>query len=90
MEGYAFTSEMKNLLRNTKELNKDNYECYLQHVKYLETIAPSSKKTDIDNIRKILEKKEPAKWFLKSYFQLLIGILNSSFTFAYKNYIVFE
>jgi hypothetical protein len=34
---------------------------YLKHLNYLETIAPKSKKSDLDSIRKILEKMESAK-----------------------------
>lgn len=44
-----------------KESMKEDYEMHLKHLNYLETIAPKSKKSDLDSIRKILEKKEPAK-----------------------------
>lgn len=61
LEGYGFTSEIKYLIRKMKEVKKEDYELYLKHLNYLETIAPKSKKNDLDSVRKILEKKEFTK-----------------------------
>jgi hypothetical protein len=48
-----------------KESIKENCEMYLKHLNYLETIAPKSKKKDLNSIRKILEKIESAKKLAK-------------------------
>jgi hypothetical protein len=45
---------MKNLLQKMKQAKKEEYQLYLKHLNYLETIAPKSKKGDIESIRKIL------------------------------------